>query len=233
MSYNIYNKSADALKVTAGRNANSISKVITRVLSSGQTTIEVTDETLSSESVVDIYTDHYGLVPTSVTQSGNTLTITFAPQSEDIKVKVTIGLHAYMGSVADTLEEVLDSPTAGKPCGSQALEQMASYSTEEVAIGKWIDGRTIYRRVFYFDSISATTTSVNVTLETNQNIDFLVGSNSGFFNGVNYHNIHNHPNTTYLKPSLLDGNFAYTKKGEGNTLTKCFIVFEYVKKVGE
>ena len=39
-----------------------------------------------------------------------------------------------------------------------------NYSTTEQAVGTWIDGRTVYRKVFIIDSVAAQTTEADVMI---------------------------------------------------------------------
>ena len=54
---------------------------------------------LLPDNKIDVYTDMYGLVPLDVVidDLANTVTLKFAPQSEDVVVKVTVG--AFVAAV--------------------------------------------------------------------------------------------------------------------------------------
>lgn len=65
-------------------------KILTDTLAVGATTLTFTDAAIGNNSLIDIYTDPYGVVPTSATQSGTTVTLTFDPQDTAVSVKIVI-----------------------------------------------------------------------------------------------------------------------------------------------
>lgn len=76
----------------ADQNTNQIetSSAITGVLSAGETELTLSDECITAESTIDIYTDCYGVNPKTVTAEDGSITMTFKAQAEDIKVKVVV-----------------------------------------------------------------------------------------------------------------------------------------------
>lgn len=64
--------------------------VLTSSMEVGQTSVVFTNNAITSDSIIDIYTDTYGVNPENVEVSGNTLTITFEAQSATLGVKVVI-----------------------------------------------------------------------------------------------------------------------------------------------
>lgn len=70
---------------------NDIRNVITGTLKSGDTSLTLSsDTTISSDSLIDVYADVYGVSPKSVTVSGKNIMLTFKAQSSDVQVKVVI-----------------------------------------------------------------------------------------------------------------------------------------------
>ena len=64
--------------------------IVTGLLKQGDTEVELSSEALTEDSIIDVYTDTYGLTPSSITQSNNSVTLTFKPQSSDVNIKVVI-----------------------------------------------------------------------------------------------------------------------------------------------
>lgn len=71
---------------------NSNLTVKQKVLTSGQTTVTYTDNSIDSNACFDWYADkeHQDLLPSDWSVSGNTLTVTYDAQSEDVTVGVEI-----------------------------------------------------------------------------------------------------------------------------------------------
>jgi hypothetical protein len=63
---------------------------VTGTLNAGSTSITLTDESITTDSTVDIYTDTFGVNPTDATVSTGSITLTFEEQSNDLGVKVRI-----------------------------------------------------------------------------------------------------------------------------------------------
>lgn len=64
--------------------------ILTDTLASGATTLTFTDSAITDDSLIDVYTDQYGVDPTEITYSDNTLTLTFDVQEADVRVKVRV-----------------------------------------------------------------------------------------------------------------------------------------------
>lgn len=60
------------------------------VLQANQTTITITNSKISTTSTFNVYTDIYGVVLEDISVSNHTLTLIFAKQSVDIRVKVRV-----------------------------------------------------------------------------------------------------------------------------------------------
>lgn len=65
-----------------------LSNLPTGTLSSGSTSVTIADTSIKADGLIDIYTDVYGVNPTSVDISDGSITITFDIQESDIQVKV-------------------------------------------------------------------------------------------------------------------------------------------------
>lgn len=65
-------------------------KDVTGTLTAGQTTITLQDAAILTTSTVEIYTDVFGVNPTSVVVAAGSVTITFPAQANNIGVKARI-----------------------------------------------------------------------------------------------------------------------------------------------
>lgn len=63
---------------------------IVQMLYAGATTMTFTNDAITDGCDIDIYTDHYAISPRTMSQSGNTLYLTFGAQSVNILVKIKI-----------------------------------------------------------------------------------------------------------------------------------------------
>lgn len=64
--------------------------VLTQRLVAGETTLTFTHQSINDNSLVEVYTDIYGKNPTAITQSGNTVMVTFRAQAESMTVKLVV-----------------------------------------------------------------------------------------------------------------------------------------------
>lgn len=69
---------------------NDDTTIMTQTLAAGSTTLTFTSDAITDESMIDVYTDSYGVNPNNITQSGNTLTLTFDAQAKNVNVKVKV-----------------------------------------------------------------------------------------------------------------------------------------------
>lgn len=66
-------------------------KVITGTLQANHNTMQLTDETITNDSIFEVYTDTENVIPSSVSVGGHTVTITFdSKPSNNIGIKVLI-----------------------------------------------------------------------------------------------------------------------------------------------
>lgn len=63
---------------------------VTGTLEAGETSIELESDLITTNSMIDIYTDTFGVNPASVVVAAGSVTITFEEQAADLGVKVRI-----------------------------------------------------------------------------------------------------------------------------------------------
>ena len=63
---------------------------IEKTLNVGSTSVEFTDSSIGSDSIIDIYTSIFGVDPIDVQRSGTTLTVTFEAQTSSVKVRLVV-----------------------------------------------------------------------------------------------------------------------------------------------
>ena len=63
---------------------------ITGTLTAGQTSITLSDASITTTSTIDIYTDVFGIQPTNAVVASGSITLTFLAQASDITVKVRV-----------------------------------------------------------------------------------------------------------------------------------------------
>lgn len=63
---------------------------IEKTLSAGSTSVSFTDSSIGSDSIIDIYTDTFGVDPINVQRSGTTITVTFEAQQNRVKVRMVV-----------------------------------------------------------------------------------------------------------------------------------------------
>lgn len=76
------------LEISLGGGSGASWTDVTGTLTAGSTSITLSDASISSSSTIDIYTDTYGVNPTSVTVSAGSVVLTFEAQQSDVAVKV-------------------------------------------------------------------------------------------------------------------------------------------------
>lgn len=68
----------------------SLGTVLTSTLAAGSTTITFTDASIGNNSLIDVYTDTYGVNPKTMAQSGTSVVLTFKAQASPIVVKLVV-----------------------------------------------------------------------------------------------------------------------------------------------
>lgn len=67
---------------------NSLTNLPTAILSTGSTSVTITDTRITADGLIDIYTDVYGVNPTAIEVSDGSITLNFDAQESDVQVKV-------------------------------------------------------------------------------------------------------------------------------------------------
>ena len=65
-------------------------KLLTGTLNANETEVVFTDPAIGSDSLIDVYTETFGVNPSAIVQSGNTVTLTFTAQSTDVDVAIVV-----------------------------------------------------------------------------------------------------------------------------------------------
>lgn len=174
-----------------------------------------------------------GFSPTAtVTKSGNIATITITDKN---------------GTTTTTVSDGKDGAGGGSSGGSGEV-----YSTEETAIGTWIDGRVIYRKTFVLSETLANTVQfyeMNTEFEEIISINAINNYNSATFKPLNicehdtYFNLSSN-SVSNIKSALTKKCMViyvfkddahpfgriYTWLGDrGGTLYKVYVTVEYIK----
>lgn len=85
-----YNSTEFVFNGTVWQEFGAASTIFTETLTAGDTTITITNSQIAVGSMVDIYTDVYGLEPTNVAVTAGQIVLTFDAQGVDIHVKVKV-----------------------------------------------------------------------------------------------------------------------------------------------
>ena len=64
--------------------------VVTGTLSAGSTSITLSNSNITTSSVIDVYTDVYGVNPTAISVSAGSITLTFDVQSSAINIRIEV-----------------------------------------------------------------------------------------------------------------------------------------------
>lgn len=108
-------------------------------------------------------------------------------------------------------------------------QQEELYSTSEIVVGKWIDGKNLYRKVFEFNTPSSSTSYTNVATITNADevIDIKGYINVGYPRiSVNVYADSTNYSTFYYDTS---SKYIYAKVGSSYTSKPCKLIVEYTK----
>ena len=63
---------------------------LTDTLTSGSTTLTISDAAITTTSTIDIYTDTFGIQPTNAVVTSGQIVLTFLAQASDLSVKVRV-----------------------------------------------------------------------------------------------------------------------------------------------
>ena len=151
------------------------------------------DSTLQGSATV---TDNYGVCGL-ITVSGTASTSPTAPSESAIRSAITAdgaaGATAYYAVLAKITiaSGTTDLTTSNISAGDEAKitsdkVDFATYTTGEQVVGKWINGKTIYRKCYTGTMNITANTRVNVDLEPNSGIEDIisVGGCMGYSTGT-------------------------------------------------
>lgn len=139
------------------------------------------DSTLQGSATV---TDNYGVCGL-ITVSGTASSSPSAPNESAIRSAITAdgaaGATAYYVVLATITiaSGTTDLTTSNISAGDEAKitsdkVDFATYTTEEQVVGKWINGKTIYRKCYTGTITITANTKVNVDLEPNSDIENII-----------------------------------------------------------
>lgn len=151
--------------------------------------------------------------------------------SEELKKEWDKGSKIIKGKFNELIDLLNDAEVL-------ELKEKFDYSTEEKVVGTWIDGKPIYRKVYY-------ATYPSTIIDTNINIGFNNWDEVITLKGLSFstsdHSVFPIPGIRYyqgtlagLQLSIVDRNsdwkpntfYVYT---ENFAIDKCIIIFEYTK----
>lgn len=151
------------------------------------------DSTLQGSATV---TDNYGVCGL-ITVSGTASSSPSAPNESAIRSAITAdgaaGATAYYVVLATITiaSGTTDLTTSNISAGDEAKitsdkVDFATYTTEEQVVGKWINGKTIYRKCYTGTITITANTRVNADLEANSSIEDIisVGGYMGYSSGT-------------------------------------------------
>ena len=214
---------------------------VTPELMSGTTPINATNLKHMDDAIKDLYDG--GASTTDIVISPE------EPTTEDWKIWIDTDEVNNLGSeVVDTL----DGNEANKAPSVRAVNKLNTYSTEdgqggsssggssnvysttETAIGTWIDGKPLYRKVFTGTKVSGSNTTINIS-ELNVDHIYFYGSITGNADGsggtyefpLNYYET----STAYIRVNLHRKYSNFTiKSSDGTYFNGTFnLIIEYTK----
>jgi len=107
-------------------------------------------------------------------------------------------------------------------------QNLQIYSTKEQKIGTWIDGKTIYRQVQSFETVTEQTTGTVIT-DLDQLVNLTgMGYSASFDQWYKFPNAHTNMENYYINV-LLTGNAPQIRLGTNHSLTKVYVIIEYTK----
>mgnify|MGYP003304172697 CR=1 FL=1 len=69
---------------------NKLTNFLTGTLTAGETSLTISDSSITEDSIIDIYTNVFGVNPTEVTVVNGSITLVFDAQETDLGVKVRV-----------------------------------------------------------------------------------------------------------------------------------------------
>lgn len=120
----------------------------------------------------------------------------------------------------------------------KSVNDNCTYSTNEICIGEWIDGKPLYRKVVIIDSINSSANSKDISVATSNlkefvNITGMVANNSGGYKPTN---------SLYVSSSGIDAQYTFQVYAVNNLIInvvygnwwktnfkKAYVIVEYTK----
>ena len=188
-------------------------------------------------TTVSGHTTQIGTLQNTVTTQGNTLnTVTSligngTPTTTDQTIIGAINeLHADQGDLDNLQTTDKSSLVAAINEAAQGGESSTEYSTSEKAVGKWVDGKTLYRKTY----VNTTPVTANLTLDaaftptdyTVVKIEETYKTNDGYKNLFCY--VYN--NQSYAAYAIVDSN-GLRINTDNQTLNEIYVTVFYTKNV--
>ena len=134
------------------------------------------------------------------------------------------------GSSVTTYEPYIENPSINL---DEEELHFDNYSTEEQVIGKWIDGKNIYRKTYKVTNISSSNADlVNVSglnIDTTIKLYGFVRSNPGMCMPMPLTDSSSNYNVIFLSGSSIRGRVVF---GTGGSVRDCYVTIEYTKNQG-
>jgi hypothetical protein len=89
-SVNAVSSGAVYTAVKAVKDSIPTKTTLTKTLVAGETTLTFTDDAITNNAVLDVYSNMYGISPTMASQVDNTLTLTYGATTTDVMIRVVI-----------------------------------------------------------------------------------------------------------------------------------------------
>ena len=162
-------------------------KVLFSTLAQAADTLDITDSSILTTSIIDVYSDNEGLYAAGISISDHTLTITFDGTLSGGNIAVVVNniegelpiptktsqLQNDSGFITENDIPTIPSKTSqlDNDSGFITIEDVPSaqdeYKLTEHIVGKWYDGRNVYAITipYTFTSISSGTTTIHTFTE--------------------------------------------------------------------
>ena len=69
---------------------NSVSKKLTATLNAGSTYVSFQDSSIGNDSLIDVYTNVFGVNPENIQQSGNTVVVSFVARNTPVTITLVV-----------------------------------------------------------------------------------------------------------------------------------------------
>ena len=183
---------------------------------------------------IDLVTDLFGF---GYTQSGNTYPINngrngnlLGAWANSTYVSLYIGNNdLWSGDWTVTLRytKTTDAPGQGLWAGNGAMAH--HYSTDEVIVGTWIDGKPLYEKTIYIASVtSGTSYQHNISNVKDISIyEIRAKRNTGWYSSG--HIFQDSMNKITESFSVIPSSTALYAYLFGNTITDCYVTVRYTK----